>query len=190
MNAELIEFEPTPKDYVLYLGRITEEKGIHLAIQAAKAAGMKLLIAGGSYGAEGYWQKSIEPFIDGLHVRYMGVADEKQKIELLQGAKALLFPTQYDEVFGLVMIEAMSCGTPVIAWKSGSVPEVVSHGRTGYIVESVEDMTKAILNIDNISRAETRHRAVSFFSQEKMTQGYLRVYERIIEQFDKAHTKG
>ena len=180
VDTRLFAFNPEPKDYFLYLGRVTEEKGVHLAIEAAQAAGVRLKIAGGSYPSEGYWHKSIEQAINGESVRYMGEADETAKIELLRGAKALLFSTQFDEVFGLVMIEAMSCGTPVIAWRSGSVPEVVSDGKTGFIVDSVEGMTKAILDIDRISRAETRQRAVDFFSQQKMTQGYLRVYERVI----------
>lgn len=171
-----------PKDYFLYLGRVTEEKGVHYAIEAAKAAGVPLIIAGGSYPAEGYWHKSIEPEINGKTVRYVGVADEAQKIELLQGARALLFPTQYDETFGLVMAEAMACGTPVIGWRNGSVPEVVQEGETGYVVDSVDGMVKAIGAIDKIERQATRRRVESLFSLEKMTQGYLKVYARIIEK--------
>ncbi len=182
VDVDLFSFAPEPEDYFLYLGRVTKEKGVHFAIEAAKAAGVKLRIAGGSYSTEGYWHEHIEKEINGVSVRYMGEADEQQKIKLLQGAKALLFPTQYDETFGLVMIEAMACGTPVIAWRNGAVPEVVSHGHTGYIVESVDDMVAAIGAIDRISRATTRKRAVDFFSQQKMVQGYLRVYEKIIDE--------
>lgn len=186
VDTEKFAFHPFPKDYFLYLGRVTEEKGVHFAIEAAKAANVPLVIAGGSYPSEGYWHKHIEPEINGGMVRYVGEANEAQKIELLQGARALLFPTQYDETFGLVMIEAMSCGTPVIGWKNGSVPEVVTDGKTGYVVESVDGMVKAIESINNISRQATRHRAEVYFSQQKMTQGYLRVYERIIEKTKKA----
>jgi glycosyltransferase involved in cell wall biosynthesis len=171
-----------PKDYFLYLGRVTEEKGVHYAIEAAKAAGVPLVIAGGSYQAEGYWHKNIEPEINGKTVRYVGIANEAQKIELLQGARALLFPTQYDETFGLVMAEAMACGTPVIGWRNGSVPEVVQEGETGYVVDSVEGMVKAIGAIDKIGRQATRRRAETLFSLEKMSQGYLKVYARIIEK--------
>ncbi len=173
-------FSATPEDYFLYLGRVTEEKGVLFAIQAAKAAGVPLVIAGGSYQAEGYWHRVVEPEINGTTVRYVGEAGLAQKIELLRGAKALLFPTQYDETFGLVMIEAMSCGTPVIGWNNGSVPEVIAHGRTGFVVDSVEGMTQAIQQIGTISRHATRERAERLFSKEKMTQGYLRVYERVI----------
>lgn len=186
IDTRRFAFEPVPKDYFLYLGRVTEEKGIHLAIEAAKAAGVKLIIAGGSYQAEGYWHTHIQPEINGKTIRYVGEADQTQKIELLQGAKALLFPTQYDETFGLVMAEAMSCGTPVIGWRNGSVPEVISDGRTGYIVDSIQDMVKAIQVIDKIDRKATRNRAKTYFSQQKMAQGYLHVYERIIEANKKA----
>lgn len=182
IDVERYAFHPFPKDYFLYLGRVTEEKGVHYAIEAAKAANVPLIIAGGSYQAEGYWHKFIEPEINGKMVRYVGVANEEQKIELLQGARALLFPTQYDETFGLVMAEAMSCGTPVIGWKNGSVPEVVSDGVTGFIVDSIEGMVKGIQSIDTIFRHAARKRAEMYFSQQKMTQGYLKVYERIIEK--------
>jgi glycosyltransferase involved in cell wall biosynthesis len=175
-------YNETPKDYLLYLGRITEEKGVHLAIEAAKASNSNLLIAGRSYPTESYWHNKIEKNIDGRTIKYVGEADLADKIQLLQNAKALLFPTQYDEVFGLVMTEAMSCGTPVIAWNKGSVPEVIQDKYTGYVVNSVETMTKAINNIDKISRQACRDRAVNFFSVEKMVQGYERVYLRIIEE--------
>jgi glycosyltransferase involved in cell wall biosynthesis len=188
IDTEKFAFHPFPKDYFLYLGRVTEEKGVHYAIEASKAAGVPLIIAGGSYQAEGYWHKNIEPEINGTSVRYVGVANEMQKIELLQGARALLFPTQYDETFGLVMIEAMSCGTPVIGWRNGSVPEVVKDGVTGYIVDSVDGMVTAINAIDKISRQATRKRAEAYFSQKKMTQGYLKVYERMIAKANKAPT--
>ncbi|MFH1620882.1 MAG: glycosyltransferase family 4 protein [Patescibacteria group bacterium] len=185
VNTELFGFHPFPKDYFLYLGRVTEVKGVHLAIAAAKATQVPLIIAGKSYSDEGYWHKNIEPEINGKTIRYVGEADETQKIKLLQGARALLFPTQWDEPFGLVMIEAMSCGTPVIGWRNGSVPEVISEGKTGYIVDSVEKMSEAILKIDQISRETTRHRAEVFFSSEKMTNGYLKVYDRAIERAKK-----
>lgn len=188
IDTERFSFQSFPKDYFLYLGRVTEEKGVHYAIEAAKAAGVSLIIAGGSYPAEGYWHKKIEPEINGKTISYVGEANEEQKIELLQGARALLFPTQYDETFGLVMAEAMSCGTPVIGWRNGSVPEVISDGKTGYIVDSVEGMVKAIQSIHLISREATRHRAEVYFSQQKMCQGYMRVYERVIERHNRAKT--
>ncbi|MDQ7814264.1 MAG: glycosyltransferase family 4 protein [Patescibacteria group bacterium] len=189
VDTELFGFNKFPQDYFLYLGRVTEDKGVHFAIEAAKAAGVNLVIAGRSYPTEGYWHKSIEPEINGKTIRYIGEADFEHKIDWLKNAKGLLFPTQFDETFGLVMIEAMSCGTPVIAWNKGSVPEVVQDKETGYIVDSVAGMVKAIKAIDKISRNATRQRAETFFSQQKMTTGYLKVYERIIAKSSKAKNR-
>lgn len=185
IDTKKFAFSPKPENYFLYLGRVTEEKGIHFAIEAAKAAGVPLLIAGRSYQSEGYWHQKIESEINGKTVRYVGEADSTKKIELLRGARALLFPTQYDETFGLVMAEAMACGTPVIGWKNGSVPEVVSDGKTGYIVDNIADMVKAIEAIDHISRKATRNRATTYFSRQKMAHGYLNVYARLIEEYSK-----
>lgn len=182
VDTTVFTYNAKPKDYFLYIGRLTEEKGIHFAIAAAKAAHVPLVIAGRSYENEGYWHNSIEKEIDGKQVRYIGELNYAQKIEWMQNAQALLFPSQYPETFGLVMIEAMACGTPVIGWKSGSVPEVVSDKKTGFVVESVEDMRDAILAIQKISREATRQRAVQYFSLEKMTTGYLHVYERLIAE--------
>jgi glycosyltransferase involved in cell wall biosynthesis len=182
VDTNKFAFNPTPEDYFFYLGRLTEEKGVHLAIEAAKAAGVKLVIAGRSYPTEGYWHSHIEKNIDGANITYIGEQGVEEKIKWLQGAKALLFPTQYQEQFGYVMIEAMSCGTPVIGWNNGAVPEVIQDGRTGYVVNSVEEMIGAIQNIDKISREETRKRAEIYFSVKKMVSGYQKVYQRIIEE--------
>jgi glycosyltransferase involved in cell wall biosynthesis len=193
VDTNLFAFEPEPEEYLLYLGRITEEKGVHDAIAAAKAAGLPLRIAGTSYAKEGYWQKQIESQIDGDGVRYFGEASLEAKIPLLQKAKALLFPTRYNEVFGYVMIEAMSCGTPVIGFDNGSVPEIVQDGETGFVVSDVEGMVAAIKKLDTISRTAVRKRAERFFSVEKMVSGYEKVYKRLLEEVafkrQKAETK-
>lgn len=182
VDTQQFIFNPIPKDYFLYLGRITEEKGVHLAIAAALAANVPLLISGRSYVEEGYWHEKIEKSIDGKMIRYIGESDFNTKIDLLKNAKAVLFPTQYDEVFGLVMIEAMACGTPVIGWNKGSVSEVISDRNTGYVVNSVDSMVKAIKAVDKISREATRLRAEKYFSVEKMVTGYEKVYLRVIEE--------
>ena len=182
VDTNLFSFEPEPEDYLLYLGRITEEKGVHDAIAAAKAAGLPLRIAGTSYAKEGYWQRVIEPEINGVSVRYFGEASLEAKIPLLQKAKAVLFPTRYNEVFGYVMIEAMACGTPVIGFDNGSVSEIVQHGETGYVVNSVDEMVEAIGTIDSINRGAVRRRAERFFSVEKMVSGYEKVYKRLLEE--------
>lgn len=180
VDSNLFSFNPTAKDYVLYLGRITEDKGVHLAIEAAKQAGVQLIIAGKTYSTEGYWHAKIENNIDGKTVRYVGEQSMEGKIELIQNAKALIFPTQCNEVFGYVMIEAMACGTPVIAWNNGSVPEVVKHGVSGFVVNSVDEMITAIKSVNELDRSNCRQRAVDLFSIEKMVSGYERVYNKIL----------
>jgi len=182
VSANQFTFNEKPDDYFIYLGRVTKDKGVHLAIEASKKAGVKLVIAGRSFQQEGYWHDEIEKHISDSTVRYIGEQSLDDKIKWLQGAKALLFPTQWQEPFGMVMIEALSCGTPVIAWDNGSVPEVIKDGRTGYIVESIDDMVNAIENIDKIDRKKCRARAEDYFSIEKMIFGYMNVYNRLIRE--------
>lgn len=180
VDTSIFGYNPTPGEYLLYLGRITEEKGVHLAIEAAKTVDMPLYIAGASYPLEGYWQRNIEPHIDGKNIRSFGDASFDRKIPLLQNAKALLFPTQANEVFGYVMIEAMSCGTPVIGFNKGSVSEIIKHGETGFVVSDVDSMVAAIHRIHEIDRAKVRKRAELYFSVEKMVTGYEKIYQRIL----------
>ena len=180
VDTEIFSYNPKPSDYILYLGRVTEDKGVHLAIEAAKKTGAQLVIAGKTYPAEGYWHSNIEKNIDGKSIKYVGEQSLDGKIELLQNAKALIFPTQCHEVFGYVMIEAMACGTPVIAWNNGSVPEVVKNGVTGFIVENVDEAALAIKSLDSLDRENCRRRAVDFFSIEKMVSGYEKVYKKIL----------
>lgn len=184
VDTEKFAFNGEPKDYFLYLGRVTEDKGAHLAIEAAQKAGVKLVIAGRSYPAEGYWHSHIEKNIDGVNVSYIGEQGLEQKIEWLQNAKGLLFPTQCEEVFGYSMIEAMSCGTPVIGWNKGAIPEVIQEGKSGFVVDSLDGMIKAMQSIGQISRQETRKRAEDLFSVKKMVSGYQKVYQRVLEELD------
>ncbi|MFA5124635.1 MAG: glycosyltransferase family 4 protein [Patescibacteria group bacterium] len=183
VDTNVFTFNDKPKDYVLFLGRITKDKGVHLAIEAAKKAGIQIIIAGKSYPNEGYWHDEIEKHVDGKKVRYVGEADFDAKIEYLRNAKALLMPVQWEEPFGMVMIEAMACGTPVIGFRRGAIPEIVSDKKTGYVVDDVSGMTKAIKNINKISREEVRKRAENFFSVKKMVSGYQKVYKRVIEEY-------
>ncbi len=182
VDTKEYSFNGRPDKYFLYLGRVTKEKGVDLAIKAALEADVPLVIAGRSYPDDSYWHQEIEKHIDGKRIHYVGEARGEKKINLLQNAEGLLFPTQYNEAFGLVMIEAMACGTPVIAWNSGSVPEVIQEKETGFIVSSTKSMAKAIKNIGKISRAATRHRAETLFSIDKMVSSYEKVYARMIEK--------
>ncbi len=184
VNTSTFSFESEPEDYMLYLGRITEEKGVHFAIETAKATGIPLKIAGPSYITEGYWHKMIEPYIDGKLIQYIGHVNFFEKIKLLQKAKVVLFPTLYNEAFGYVMIESMSCGTPVIGFGNGSVPEIIKDGKTGYVVNNVQEMISAVGKIDKIDRKVVRKRAEDLFSLKKMISGYERVFKRISEEFN------
>ena len=181
IDTNTYQFKEHPEEYVLYLGRITHDKGVHHAIAAAKAAHVQILIAGISNADEKYWGKEIEPKIDGNHVRFLGHASLKQKIHLMQNAKALLFPTLAEETFGLVMIESMSCGTPVIAFNRGAVSEVIQENETGFIVNTEKQMASAIKKIGTLSRQATRKRVETFFSIERMARGYERVYQRYVK---------
>jgi len=181
LDLKEFPFNPHPQDYLLYLSRIAPEKGTHLAIEAALAAGVPLVIAGRSYQKDGYWHNEIEKRIDGKNVRYVGEADFNQKKELLANARALLFPTQVDETFGLSMIEAMACGTPVIGWSNGSVPEVIQDRLTGFEVSDVAGAVKAIKALDKITREASRDRVRRLFSVETMVANYERVYLKVIE---------
>lgn len=180
VDTNQFAYQPEPEEYLLYLGRVTEDKGAHSAIEAAKATGLPLRIAGASYPGEGYWQKQIEPYVDGKNIRFFGDASFERKIPLLQNAKVLLFPTRANEVFGYSMIEAMSCGTPVIGFDDGSVSEIVQHGETGFVVKDIDGMIDAIKRIDEIDRAKVRKRAELYFSVEKMVTGYEKIYKRIL----------
>ncbi len=182
VDTEIFTFEENPEDYVLFLGRITCDKGADLAIAACKEAGINLRIAGRSYPNENYWHEKIEPHINGKEVRYFGEASFEEKISLIQKAKAVLFPTLYQEVFGYVLIEAMSCGTPTIAFPNGSVPEIVKDGVTGFLVNNQKEMVDAINKINTIDRVRVRNRAEQFFSLNKMIINYESVYRRLIQE--------
>ncbi len=182
VDTDLFGFEENPEDYVLFLGRITHDKGAHVAIEACKLANVPLRIAGKSYSTEGYWHDKIESHINGNSIRYFGEVSLCEKIPLIQKAKAVVFPTFYNEAFGYVLIEAMSCGTPVIAFPNGSVPEIVKDGKTGFLVNNVEEMAQALKKIDTIDRHQVRKRAEQFFSLKQMLLHYDSVYHRVVKE--------
>lgn len=182
VDLDLFTYNDKPKEYALSLGRITSDKGTHHTITACKEAGFDLKIAGSSYQTEEYWHNEIAPYINGSSVRYIGEATLEGKIPIIQNAKVLLFPIEWEEPFGYVLIEAMACGTPIIAFNRGSVPEIVKHGVTGFIVNTVEEMSDALKKIDTIDRKEVRKRAEMFFSSKQMVNNYNAVYQRLIEE--------
>lgn len=174
-------FNASHKDYLLYLGRLNEQKGIIQAIEVAKAAGKKLVIAGNLVGGDEwiYFMREVQPLLNDEMINFRGQVDFDEKIELLKNAQALLFPIDRREPFGLVMIEAMACGTPVIAFRKGSVPEVVEHGKTGFVVDTKEEMVEAIKHIDEIDRKACRKRVEENFTLNQMVDGYEELYGKL-----------
>ncbi|MBU0625353.1 glycosyltransferase family 4 protein, partial [Patescibacteria group bacterium] len=181
IDMEEFQFNDQPGDYLLFMGRIVEEKGPHLAIEVARELGEQIIIAGSSYADDSYWHDQIEPQIDGKQVQYIGEASNVDKIDYFRNAKALLFPIQWEEPFGLVMIEAMACGTPVIALNRGSAKEIIRDGETGFVVEDLKGLIEATQAVNKINRRACRDRVERLFSLEKMVDGYERVFKRIIE---------
>ena len=176
-------FEPNFKkgEYLAFLGRMSHDKNPLDAIRLARAAGMPIVLAGQAQQAkeEAYFETQIRPLIDGEMVRYIGPVNHEQKHELLRNAAALVFPIQWPEPFGLVMIEAMACGTPVLARGLGSVPEVVEAGETGYYAGEIEGMQGLLPATLALDRRQVRERAEERFSAARMVEGYVGVYRRL-----------
>ena len=172
---------PEPGHYLAFLGRISPEKRADRAIEVARRAGMPLRIAAKVDEADSeYFHGEIEPLLGQDHVDFVGEIGPQEKNEFLGRARALLFPIDWNEPFGLAMIEAMACATPVIAYRSGSVPEVIAEGVSGFIVEDIEGATAAVGRLDEIERAGVREAFERRFNVARMAQDYLEVYERLI----------
>lgn len=179
---EKYTFRETPDDYFMYLGRINKEKGIVDAIVAAKNAGVKLVVAGNMVGGEewNYFLHEVQPLLNEENINFVGQLNFEEKVKLLGGAKALLFPIDRREPFGLVMIEAMACGTPVIAFRRGSVLEVIKDKKTGFIVDNKEEMTEAIKKIDIIKRKDCRDHVEQNFTLKQMVDRYEEIYKKLV----------
>ena len=169
------------EDFLLFLGRADEEKAPHLAVEAARRAGRRLVMCATRKNEreQRYWAEQVEPLLDD-HVDVHGECGSEEKADLLARAAALLFPIQWPEPFGLVMTEAMACGTPVVAWRNGSVPEVVDDGVTGFVVESMDELVRAIDRVGDLDPRALRARVEERFSAEAMVVGYERAYERVL----------
>jgi glycosyltransferase involved in cell wall biosynthesis len=167
-----------PGSYLAFLGRLTKEKGPEAAMRIARAAGMPLRIAAKiPKGERGYFKEQLEPKIDGRDVQLTGEVNDRTKEAFLAGAAALLFPIDWPEPFGLVMIEAMACGTPVIAFRSGSVPEVVDDGLTGFVVDGEDQAVQATRRLGELDRRKVREVFERRFTAKRMAQEYLGHYE-------------
>ncbi len=183
-NAVDVEHQPfsaEKDDYFLFIGRMMPEKGADIAIEVARRLGRRLIMAGKvNEGPEReYFARAVEPYLTN-DIHFRGEVDHETKAELYKRARCTLFPIRWPEPFGLVMIESLACGTPVIAFRHGSVPEVIEHGRTGFIVDTVDEMVAAARRIDEIDPAECRRAAEERFGRDAFVSAHERAYEKLV----------
>jgi glycosyltransferase involved in cell wall biosynthesis len=176
-------FEEQKEDYCLFLGRISPEKAPDLAIKAAREAGYKIIVAAkcNEPPEKAYFEQRVRPLL-GSDAEWFGEASTEEKKELLAKARCLVFPIQWDEPFGIVMVEAMACGTPVVALDRGSVPEVVIEGVTGFMRHDADELPEAIQRVDEIDPKDCRRRVIESFDVSDMVEGYETIYRRMLEQ--------
>lgn len=180
LPADLFRPAGEPEGYLAFLGRMSPEKGPDVAIRLARAAHRPLRIAAKvPHGGQSYFQKRISPLLDGGDVQFLGEIAGKKKAEFLGKAAALLFPINWPEPFGLVLIEAMACGTPCVAFRAGAVSEIIEDGVTGFVVDTEEEALAALGRIHEIDRAGVRRRFEQRFTATRMAQDYVRAYERL-----------
>jgi len=172
-------FSGAEGQYLLFFGRIHPEKGVREAIHVAKRVGIKLVLAG-IIQDQAYFASQVEPHIDGTTVEYLGSVGPDQRADVLGHALGLLHLISFEEPFGLSMVESMACGTPVIAFAHGSIPEVIRHGETGYIVEDIEHAVNAVAALRLIDRSACREDVERRFSHTRMANDYVDVYEKIL----------
>jgi len=182
VRLEQFDFVERPGEYLLFVGRICAEKGADLAVDIALRSGVPLVVAGiVPDGNRTFFETVVRPRIDGRHVRFVGEVGPQERNRLMGGALALLHPVRAPEPFGLVMAEAMACGTPVIGFNRGSVPEVVEHGKTGFVVSTVEEAVEAVGRLSAVRRHDCRERVERLFTVERMAEGYEEAYRRVLE---------
>jgi len=172
-------FQPRTGEYLLFFGRIHNDKGAREAIRIARASGMKLVMAGIIQDRQ-YYEKEVEPFIDGTNVIYVGSVGPEKRDKLLGNAYALLHPINFNEPFGLSVVEAMACGTPVIAFNRGSMPELITPGVNGFLVNDENEAVNALLDVPKIDRSLCRKVVEERFTSDRMVRDYIEVYTRIV----------
>lgn len=179
INVEEFTLNEQRGDYLLYFGRIHHDKGTFEAIQVAKKAAKRLIISG-IIQDQNYFAEKVEPFINDDDIVFVGSSGPQKRDKLLGGAYALLHPINFAEPFGLSVAESMLCGTPVIAFNKGSMPEIIADGKTGFLVNDIAEAAAALDDIKQIDRSYCRQWCASHFSREKMVEDYLKVYEKIL----------
>jgi glycosyltransferase involved in cell wall biosynthesis len=183
MDLSSFDLSTAPGKYLAFLGRMGPHKNPVGAINIAKAAGHPIVLAGKpqDQAEESYFERSVKPLIDGTTVRYIDSVNQSQKRAFLEEAAALIFPIQWEEPFGIVMIEAMACGTPVVALKRGSVAEVIDPGVTGFYADSIEELASLVPRALALDRTAIREHAERRFTLERMVDDYIRFYASVLE---------
>lgn len=180
INLSQFKFNPSPKNHFVWIARISRAKGIENAIRAAKKTGIKLLLAGQIQPMmKDYFKKKIKPSLD-KNIRYIGELSQEKLSDFYGGAKACLYPIEWEEPFGLIMVESMACGTPVIAFDRGSAKEVIKNGKTGFVVKNIKEMIKAMKKVEQIDRLECRKRVENLFNYQRMVSDYEEIYQKIL----------
>jgi glycosyltransferase involved in cell wall biosynthesis len=174
------DFQPDPDDYLLFFGRMHPDKGVREAVEIARACGKKLILAG-IVQDQNYFDHHVAPHLNNDKVTYIGSVGPVERSRLLGKASALLHPIAFDEPFGLSVVEAMACGTPVIAFDRGSMPELIQSGESGFLVNTVTEAVEAVARIDTIDRAYCRRHVEKHFTVERMIRDYTQVYETILQ---------
>ena len=183
IDVQSFPYEEDKEDYMLFLSRVAPDKGTHLAIEVARRTGLRLVIAAKVDRADrDYFHEVVEPLIDGKLVQFLGEADAALKRKLYAKARCLLLPICWEEPFGLVIPEAMACGTPVIAFRRGAAPEIVADGETGYLVDDVEGMVRAVYRVEHIDPRRCRRYVEERFDAPRLADDYLALYQRILEE--------
>ncbi len=181
IDLNQFKYQPESGDYLLFFGRIHPEKGVHDAIEVASKTGKRLVIAG-IVQDEAYFKEQIEPRIDGSKVEYIGSVGPEKRQEVMGAALALLHLIHFDEPFGLSVIESMACGTPVIAYDRGSMPEIIQNDRSGFIVDDLDAAVQAVGKINSLDRRVCREDVEKRFTCQRMAQEYLAIYQRILDE--------
>ena len=183
IDVEAFPFSADKSDYLLFLSRVAPEKGTHLAIDVARRLGMRLIIAGKVDRVDrDYFKEVVEPLVDGEQIIFVGEADATLKRKLYRSAYCLILPLCWEEPFGLVMAEAMACGTPVVAFARGAAPEVIIDGATGYLADDVPGMVEAVRKVDRIDPQRCRDHVMEHFSPPVMAERYVAVYRTILDR--------
>lgn len=171
------------RDYLVFIGSLTPHKGVDTAVKIASDMGEKLIIAGDTRPEfQEFVDKKVMPFVGGQNIKFLGEIGHEEKNKILAGAKAFVFPVRWNEAFGLVIAESLACGTPVVAFGNGSVPEIIKDGKTGFVVKNEDEMRQKIRQVSEISREACRQEAVERFDKKTMAGNYIELYKKLINQ--------